>query len=53
MASTSPGLGAQGGASDGSMRPLAATYAYTGEVVGNAAGGTRRAQWPSASRVCS
>jgi porin len=42
MASTSPALGAQGGASDGSMRPLAATYAYTGEVVGNVAGGTRR-----------
>ena len=53
MACTSPALGAQGGASDGSMRPLAATYAYTGEVVGNAAGGPAGAQWPSASRACS
>ena len=41
MACASPALGAQVGASDGSIRPLAATYAYTGEVVGNAAGGTR------------
>jgi porin len=42
MACASPAAGAQTSESDARIRPLAATYAYTGEVVGNAAGGTRR-----------
>jgi porin len=42
MTCASQAAGAQTSESDASIRPLAATYAYTGEVVGNAAGGRRR-----------